>query len=54
VRLWRSVKDKEVYRRDYQTVWDARRGLGHSRVFYNEGRLHQALGYSTRAAAYWG
>jgi putative transposase len=27
-RLWRTVKYEEVYRRDYQTVGDARQGLG--------------------------
>ncbi len=51
-RLWRSVKYEEVYLRDYQSVQDARQGLGHYFAFYNEERLHQALGYRTPAAVY--
>ena len=27
-RLWRSVKDEEVYLRDYQSVWEAQEGVG--------------------------
>jgi putative transposase len=51
-RLWRSVKDEEVYRRDYQSVRDARQGLACYFGFYNEVRLHQALGSRTPAAVY--
>jgi putative transposase len=51
-RLWRSVKDEEVYLRDYQTVWDARHGLARYFAFYNGERLHQALGYRTPAEVY--
>jgi putative transposase len=51
-RLWRSVKDEEVYLRDYQSVWDARQSLARYFGFYNEVRLHQALGYRTPAAVY--
>jgi putative transposase len=51
-RLWRTVKYEEVYLRDYQTVWEARHGLAHYFVFYNEERLHQALGYRPPAAVY--
>ena len=53
-RLWRSVKYEEVYLRDYQTVWDARHGLGRYFAFYNGERLHQALGYRPPAAVYRG
>jgi putative transposase len=53
-RLWRTVKYEEVYLRDYKTVWDARHGLGRYFGFYNEERLHQALGYRTPAAVYYG
>jgi putative transposase len=53
-RLWRSVKDEEVYRRDYQTVWDARHGLARYVACYNAQRLPQALGYRTPAAVYGG
>jgi putative transposase len=51
-RLWRSVKYEEVYLRDYQSVWDARQRLARYFGFYNEVRLHQALGYRTPAAVY--
>lgn len=51
-RLWRTVKYEEVYLRDYQSVWDTRRGLARYFGFYNEERLHQALGYRTPAAVY--
>jgi putative transposase len=51
-RLWRSVKYEEVYLRDYQTVWEARQGLAHYFAFYNEERLHQALGYRPPVAVY--
>jgi putative transposase len=53
-RLWRSVKYEEVYVRDYQSAWDARQGLARYFAFYNAERLHQALGYRTPAAVYYG
>jgi putative transposase len=53
-RLWRSVKQEEVYLRDYQSVWDARHSLAQYFGFYNEERLHQALGYRTPATVYRG
>jgi putative transposase len=51
-RLWRSVKVEEVYLHDYQSVGDARKGLGQYLAFYNEERPHQALGYRTPAEVY--
>jgi len=51
-RLWRSVKYEEVYIKDYQTVADARSGLSAYLVFYNQQRLHQALGYRTPTEVY--
>jgi putative transposase len=53
-RLWRSVKDEEVYVRDYQSAWDARHHLARYLAFDNGARLHQALSYRTPAAVYWG
>jgi putative transposase len=53
-RLWRTVKQEEVYLQDDQCVRDARHGLGRYLVFYNEERLHQALGYRPPAAIYHG
>jgi putative transposase len=53
-RLWRSVKYEDVYVRDYQSVCDARQHLARYFGFYNEERLHQALGSRTPAAVYYG
>ena len=51
-RLWRTVKVEEVYLRDYQTIAEARYYLGRYFEFYNNERLHQALGYSNPATVY--
>jgi len=51
-RLWRTVKVEEVYLRDYQTVSEARYYLGRYFEFYNNDRLHEALGYDTPAEVY--
>ena len=51
-RLWRSVKYEEVYLHDYETVGDARRGLGKYFSLYNDERLHQSLAYQTPAQVY--
>jgi len=51
-RLWRTVKVEEVYLRDYQTVAEARYYLSRYFDFYNNQRLHQALGYRTPAEVY--
>ena len=39
-RLWRSVKYEEIYLKDYETVPEARRGLGSYFGFYNHEQLH--------------
>ena len=52
-RLWRTVKSEEVYLKDYTTVREARQGLRQYFTFYNNERLHQALGYQTPAAVYY-
>lgn len=51
-RLWRTVKYEDVYLRDYQTVTEARYYLGRYFEFYNNDRLHEALGYNTPAEVY--
>lgn len=53
-RLWRRVTYEDVSVRDDQSVWDARQKLARYFRFYNEARLHQALGYRTPAAVYHG
>ena len=51
-RLWRTVKYEEVYLKSYATVPDAIQSLGDYFRFYNEERVHQALGYQTPATVY--
>ncbi len=46
-RLWRSVKYEEVYLKAYESVGEAKAGLGTYLDFYNDERLHQSLGYQT-------
>ncbi len=52
-RLWRSVKQEEVYIKDYRTVAEAVAGLGNYFDFYNSTRLHQSLDYLTPARVYF-
>jgi len=52
-RLWRSVKYEQVYLNDYYTVKDAVSGIRSYFVFYNNERVHQALGYKTPAEVYF-
>ena len=51
-RLWRSVKYEAVYLNDYVMPRQARQGLTHYFNFYNQQRLHQALGYLTPTELY--
>jgi putative transposase len=51
-RLWRSLKYEEVHLKAYTNGLKARVGIGQWFRFYNERRLHQALGYKTSAAAW--
>jgi putative transposase len=46
-RLWRSLKYEEVFIKAYVSVAEARNGIGAWLAFYNDERLHQALGYRT-------
>jgi putative transposase len=52
-RLWRSVKQEEVYIKSYETVRDARDGLARYFQLYNTERLHEALGYRTPHEVYF-
>jgi len=56
-RLWRSVKYEEVYLKVYESVAEARAGIGAYLNFYNNERPHQALDYRTPAQVFeegWG
>ena len=46
-RLWRSVKYEEVYLRAYESVLEARTGIGRYFEFYNSKRPHSSLGRMT-------
>lgn len=52
-RLWRTVKQEEVYLKDYRTPWEATQELDRFFVRYNERRQHQSLSYRTPAAVYF-
>ena len=51
-RLWRAVKYEDIYIQGYEAVPELRHGLARYFAFYNDARLHQALGYRTPAAVY--
>jgi putative transposase len=53
-RLWRTVKQEEVYLKDYETVPAATANLDAYFQFYNGERLHQSLGYRTPESVYRG
>ena len=42
-RLWRSLKQEEVYRHAYETVAEARKGIADYLRYFNEERPHQGL-----------
>ena len=51
-RLWRTIKYEEVYLKEYASTADAVTGLRSYFRFYNEERLHQALGYRPPVAVW--
>lgn len=51
-RVWRSLKYEEVYLHAYADGKQAHAGIAHWIRFYNEERLHQALGYQTPSSIY--
>lgn len=51
-RLWKSVKYEEVYLKAYDSVSEARAGIGAYLRFYNNERFHEALGYQTPAQVF--
>ncbi len=46
-RLWRSVKQEDIYLQDYADGLTAQRGLARWFADYNGGRPHQSLNYAT-------
>ena len=53
-RLWRSLKYEEVYLHAYETLPEARLGIGGYFKFFNDERPHQSLGYQTPASFFDG
>jgi len=51
-RLWRTVKQEEVYLKEYADVWEAEESLRQYFEFYNYQRPHQSLNYQTPFEAY--
>ena len=51
-RLWRSLKYEEIYLHPYDSLTEAREGIGRYFRFYNDARPHTKLGYQTPAAFY--
>jgi len=51
-RFWRSLKYEEVYLKGYADGREAKAGIGEYFAFYNEQRLHQALGYRAPMAVW--
>ena len=51
-RLWRTIKYEEVYLHEYDSPREGKQRLAGYLRFYNEERLHAALGYRTPAEVY--
>jgi putative transposase len=51
-RLWRTVKYEEVYLKQHNSLQNLLIGLTDYFLFYNQERLHQALGYQTPDIVY--
>ncbi len=53
-RLWRSLKHEDVDLKGYADGREAKAGIAAWVEFYNDRRLHQALGYRTPMAVWRG
>jgi len=52
-RLWRSVKQENIYRLNYENVLEVRMGLKKYFEFYNNERPHQSLNYQYPSTVYF-
>lgn len=52
-RLWRSLKYEEIYLKAYDSVAQARQGIGDWLAFYNQQRRHASLGRMTPDQVYY-
>jgi len=51
-RLWRTVKQENIYLNDYTDISEAKLGLSEYFSFYNKKRRHQSLNYKTPEEIY--
>jgi len=51
-RLWRSLKQEEVYLKEYRGLGEAHSGISEYFERYNHRRLHQSLNYQTPSEVY--
>jgi len=52
-RLWRTVKQENIYLNSYQNVWETKAGLNEYFLFYNDQRRHQSLNNLTPREVYF-
>ena len=52
-RFWRSFKQEDLYRHRYESVAEAKAFIAAYILWYNNQRLHQALGYKTPSEIYF-
>jgi putative transposase len=52
-RLWKSIKYEEVYLHAYESVSEAKAGIGRYVMLYNSRRPHTALNRRTPDAVYF-
>jgi len=53
-RFWRTLKYEDVYPRSYNTIKEARDGIGEYINIYNSKRIHSSIGYKTPDEIYNG
>ena len=52
-RFWRSLKQEEVYLKDYATVKEAHENINNYMNLFNNERPHQSHDYKTPYEVYW-
>ena len=52
-RFWRTLKYEDVYPKAYNTIKEAREGIGEYIQIYNKERLHSSPGYKTPDEVYY-
>lgn len=52
-RLWRTIKQEEIFIKDYKSVPEAIKSISEYIKFYNTERLHSSLNYNTPSEVYF-